>query len=280
MYLHDAPEPSITVQRVAARQRSERDYHTGYAARNRHLADTPVDMDVCTSDRRRWWTAYWALYDLIRAAPLAGKRVLVPGCGFGEDCLRLAACGARVHGIDLSPEVAAIGRTRGERFAATSPVIRAMPCEQIDYPDGFFDAVVLVNILHHVDIPCTMSEVRRVTKPGALVFGLEMYTHSFAQRLRQSALVTRTIYPRMVRRVYNGDPYITPDERKLDERELDFICGHLEDCRLDYFGILAERLFANTRVGLCKGDRLLAKVLGPLGRYAAGRVVFTGTRKS
>lgn len=266
--------------RVLARQQSELNYHEGYAAKNRHLAETPVNLDICTTTTRRWWNAYWALYDRIRAAPVAGLRVLVPGCGFGEDCLRLAARGAVVHGTDLSPEIADIAEARGRRFAAQAPVISAMPCERLDYPRDYFDAVVLVNILHHVDIPCTMAELRRVVRPGGLVFGLEMYTHSLAQRVRQSRLVSGVLYPRMVRAVYGGDPYITPDERKLDETELDFICGHLEDCRRDYFGLLAERVFPNRLTGLCKADRVLAKAVGPLGRYAAGRVVFTGRMKA
>jgi len=202
---------------LTARQRSEIDYHSSYAARHACLVDTPVDLDVVTSARRRPWNAYWAFYDLMRATDLRGKRVLVPGCGFGEDALRLTECGAEVHGIDLSPEIVDMARRRAQNFAPRPVTINVMPSERITYPDDFFDAVVLVNILHHVDIPPTMAEVRRVAKPGAHILGLEMYTHSLSQRLHESALMTKVIYPRVVGKIYDGAPYITPDERKINE---------------------------------------------------------------
>jgi len=44
--------------------------------------------------------------------------------------------------------------------------------------------------------------------------------------IRQSRLVRESIYPRMVRRIYGTEkPYITVDERKLDQRDLRQI-GH------------------------------------------------------
>ncbi len=89
---------------LTARQLSEQQFHAQYATKHAGLASTPVDLSICVSKQRRPWNAYWSLYDrIIAAAPdIKGKRVLVPGCGFGEDCIRLAALGADVHGIDLS----------------------------------------------------------------------------------------------------------------------------------------------------------------------------------
>ena len=152
-----------------------------------------------------------------------------------------------------------------------------MPCETIAYPDGFFDVVVLVNILHHVDIPRTMAEVRRVAKPGAEILGLEMYTHSLSQKIRESAFMTKIVYPRVVGKIYAGYPYITPDERKINEAELAEITRGFDHRRLDYFSIFAERLFPSTQTSACKADRRFAQMLGGLGRFVAGRVIFSGT---
>jgi ubiquinone/menaquinone biosynthesis C-methylase UbiE len=261
---------------LTARQKSEVDYHIDYAERHRNLASEPVALEVCMSERRRWWNAYWSFYDLIRKTPLAGKRVLVPGCGFGEDCIRISARGADVYGIDISPPVVEIARIRAQNFAKAPITLTAMPCERLEYPDQFFDAIVLVNILHHVDIPQTMAEVRRVAKPGAHILGLEMYTHTLAQRVRQSAFFSKIVYPRVVGRIYHDDPYITPDERKIDENELSAIVGGLENCRMDYFSIFAERFFSNDLVSACRMDRQLARALGGLSRFVAGRVIFSG----
>jgi SAM-dependent methyltransferase len=264
---------------MTARQKSELDFHIEYAARNRHLINEPVDLDVCHAPRRRWWNAYWSLYDRVRELPLQGKRVLIPGCGFGEDCIRVAEFGAEVHGFDLSPEVAAIAAARAKRFSHNKKVfIRAMPCERMDYDDGFFDVVLLVNILHHVDITRTMAEVARVAKPDAIIIGLEMYTHSLAQRVRESDFLSQKIYPLVAKRIYGGDPYITPDERKLNERDLGAVTGYLRDCQYDFFSIIADRLFSNQLTAACKADKLLAKAMGPLGKLFAGRVIFSGAR--
>ncbi len=260
------------------RQKSEIDYHVGFAAQHRGLAEENANLDVCTSDTRRPWNAYWSLYDRVRGMDLRGKRVLIPGCGFGEDCLRIAQRGADVHGLDLSPDIVDIARARVARFAPGSITVQAMPCEQIDYPDGYFDAVMLVNILHHVDIPRTMKEVVRVTKPGGELLGLEMYTHSAAQRIRESKFSREILYPRVMRTIYGGVPYITPDERKLNEDELDFITGHLKGCESEYFCMLTDRLFSDSNVTLAKFDKALLRLAGGLGRYLAGRVVFSGQR--
>lgn len=269
---------SVDQDALTARQRSELDYHAQYAARHAELIGTPIDLAVCSPGERRPWNAYWSLYDVLMSyAPmLRGKRVLVPGCGFGEDCVRIAHLGAEVHGTDLSPDVIKIAAQRvvdSERPITFS----VMPCEKLDYPDASFDAVVLVNILHHVDTPRTMTEVRRVAKDGALIVGLEMYTHSAAQRLRTFGLVEKLLYPRLRSAIYGTDtPYITPDERKIDEKELALIVQDLKGLRLAYHNIFCERLFSAEKVGAARADDMLCKLMGNTARYAAGRVIFSG----
>jgi len=40
------------------------------------------------------------------------------------------------------------------------------PAERLTYSDNVFDAVFFMDILHHVDIPATMKEIRRVLNPA------------------------------------------------------------------------------------------------------------------
>lgn len=260
---------------LTSRQQRELDYHRDHAERHEAALRQPVGFKIVKSRERRWYNAYWETYRLVLSAGLTSKRVLVVGCGAGTDAIRLAAIGAEAFGCDLSPDLISIATERAK--AAGLPVdFRVMPAERLDYADRYFDAVLFVDILHHVDIPKTMQEIRRVLKPGALVIGDELYTHTAMQRVRASRLVTHGLYPRMVRFIYGTDrPYITEDERKIDEREFASITDDLRELRCDYFSLIAGRLVPDW-IWACKLDRLILMAVGSIGRFLAGRVVFMG----
>jgi ubiquinone/menaquinone biosynthesis C-methylase UbiE len=278
MTMHDtrlvAPPPALT-----ARQQSELEFHRNHAAERAGLIDTPVDADIITPGARRPWNAYWSMYDRIIAANPAGKRVLIPGCGFGDDAIRLAMLGAQVSTFDLSPESVEIARERAARAGYPDIDFRVMPAEAMaDYDAASFDMVIFVDILHHVDIAPTLAEVVRVLKPGATIIGDELYTHSMLQRIRTSALVERGLYPAMTRWIYNGEkPYITPDEHKIDEDEFALVRGVMAGARIDYFGVAEGRLFPSRMMWASKIDRALMQIAGPVGARLGSRVVFSGT---
>jgi SAM-dependent methyltransferase len=54
-----------------------------------------------------------ALWRYLKPLAKAGDRVLDLGCGTGEDALRFSGLGAKVTGIDSSPEMVRIARERG-----------------------------------------------------------------------------------------------------------------------------------------------------------------------
>lgn len=260
---------------LTARQLRELEYHEQHAAAHRADLERSISLDVVKSGRRRWWNAYWETYRLLRQHDLKGRRVLVLGCGNGKDVIRIAALGAEAYGCDLSSDLIEIAKKHAAR-AGLAAQFGVMPAERLTYPDSFFDAVFFMDILHHVDIPATMQEIRRVLKPGALVIGDELYTHSCLQRIRESGLVARHLYPRMVRLIYGTDrPYITADEHKIDEREFGIVAGHMTGVRRVYFDAVVRRVLPDRAV-LAKADRLLLRLIGPLGWYLAGRIVFAG----
>ncbi len=269
---------TVTTEALTDRQHREREYHRSFAERHAAMAETPVPDDVLVDTARRPWNAYWALYDRLLAAALAGKQILVPGCGFGADSIRLRWLGAEVSAFDISPEIIDIAARRAERFGAAGIDFRVMTAERLAYPDNSFDAVVFVDICHHVDIPAAMSEIRRILRPGGMVFGNELYTHSRLQRVRESTLVARSIYPRMRRWVYGTDaPYITEDEHKINEHEFQILRDSLRDCDAKYFGVIAGRLVPNSNTVAERLDSLLIRAAGPLAALLGGRVVFQGT---
>lgn len=267
----------VESQEYSERQQREIDYHKDYARMHPSLAQKEVSLDVVQSDKRRWWNAYWHFYSLICRQNLTGKKVLVPGCGFGEDAVRLAALGGQVYAFDLSPEVLAIASQRAQNTGYGDIHFALMPAEKMDYPDHYFDVVIFRDILHHVDIARTLAEIQRVLKPGGLVCGNELYTHSKLQRIRESRLVSRIFYPAMKRFIYgNDDPYITPDEHKINENEFVLVLKTISVVEVCWFDWLIWRIVSDRFSVLCKLDRIICKAVGPFARFLAGRVLFVG----
>jgi ubiquinone/menaquinone biosynthesis C-methylase UbiE len=157
-----------------------------------------------------------------------------------------------------------------------------MPAERLTYPDNYFDFIFIRDILHHVDIPLAMSELSRVSKPDALILVNEIYSHSFTDLIRQSRLVRDVLYPRMRSFIYRRKTvYITKDERKLSERDVRLIMRYARNIHhCNYFNFIITRLIPdNVSDTLNKLDRVALILVGPLGRYLAGRVVFAGYMK-
>lgn len=99
--------------------------------------------------------------------PVADRAILDVGCGAGALVGVLCAQGARATGIDPVPgaiAAAAAGQPAGRFHVAGA---QALP-----FPDASFDAVVLVNALHHVPGPLMASaldEAARVSRGAVLV---------------------------------------------------------------------------------------------------------------
>jgi ubiquinone/menaquinone biosynthesis C-methylase UbiE len=262
---------------LTERQRNELEYHRERALQNQGILDEPFSFDVLEDPDSRWWNAYWHMYSYLLRLNPKGQRVLVVGCGFGEDALRLAKLGARVHAFDLSPESLEIAKTLA-RKEGLDIVFGNMPAEAMEYESDFFDTVVARDILHHVDIPEAIREIRRVTRPGGRLVMNEIYSNSATKRVRNSRLVESYLYPPMQRFVYGeGKPYITADERKLDETDILAITAILQETDyLEYFNFLVGRIAPVGCVPLAIVDRMLLVPLRPLGPMLAGRILLSG----
>jgi len=259
---------------LTQRQLNELEYHRVKA---KHTPSQRVNLDVVTQDQRRWWNAYWHTWTILRdiGSELRGKRVLVVGCGFGEDAIRLAKLGCEVSAFDLSPESIRVAADSAELmyFDIEWSISAA---ERMPYPDHTFDLVLCIDILHHVDIEACMNEIIRVSKPRAVFVANEIYTHSWLTKIRESRAV-KAIYPLMRRWVYGTDtPYITADERKLNEGDLKLVEGGLRWTTYQYFNLLVGRIFPDRWDWLAKLDRWALQNLRSLGRYFAARVVMVG----
>ena len=182
------------------RQRREVEYHREYAATQASITRERVPYEIIAGGR--WWNQGWEMVAALNRGGIEGRRVLVVGCGFGTDSLLLAKMGADVFGFDISPESLEIAQKKASTEGAKID-FRILPAERLDYPDQYFDVILAHDILHHVDIPAAMNELRRVAKPGARLVVNEVYTHSIPERIRRSWVVDRLFYP-LVRRVIYG----------------------------------------------------------------------------
>ena len=262
---------------LTERQRRELEYHRAHASAHQSHFVEALSWDVLDRPSRRWWNAYWQMYSYLVEFDVRNKRVLVVGCGFGDDALRLAKLGADVFAFDLSPELLSVGRQLAEREGLKIRFER-MPAENLGYESDFFDCVLARDILHHVDIPRAMSEIRRVSRAGAMFVVNEIYSHSVTDRIRHSRLVERRLYPAMQKFVYGQrKPYITEDERKLTEADIAAIRASVPSWELEkYFYFFVARIVPERFETLAKLDRLLLRLLQPLGPVLAGRILFAG----
>ena len=268
--MHAASTPALT-----ERQQREVDYHEEHARELARDYDR-IDYELVTAPRRRWWNQAWSMYDELLRATLPGKRALVVGCGFGDDCFRLAKAGAEVHGFDLSPALLAVGRSVARREGLAIE-FREMPAERLDYPDDHFDLIVARDILHHVEIPAALAELRRVARPGARMLVNEVYTHSAVDRVRHSRFVREVLYERMVRLVYGERrPYITADERKMDERDMQLVREALHVDFERHFDFLVNRVLPSHVTAFNVVDYLLLNAAPPLARRLGGRAMLAG----
>ena len=263
-------------EQLTDRQRRELEYHKAHAVSVQTGARS-IDYEPVTSPVRRWWNAYWDSWTFLTGLNLRGQKVLVVGCGAGSDALLFAKLGANVSAFDLSPDMLAHG-IRLAKQDGLSVAFAEMPAENMQYQTGTFDIVFCRDILHHVDIPATMREIVRVAKPGALLFVNEIYSHSITNVVRHSWLVEKALYPMMQRFIYKGQkPYITQDERKMTEIDVAQVKSHVGTLQhRKYFNFLVTRIVPDKFRSLNKLDRIALRLLGPLGYFCAGRIVFAG----
>ena len=96
---------------------------------------------------------------LVRQLP-KGARVLDVGCGRGTLLSALADRGFEAHGFELSEQAAEFADPRAQ-------VKIGAELTEADYPEAYFDMVVVWHVLEHLKHPDrTVDEIHRILKPG------------------------------------------------------------------------------------------------------------------
>lgn len=110
--------------------------------------------------------------------PLAGKRVLDYGCGTGDWGLAMAAEGAAVTLLDLSPVAIEVGLRRA-RAGGVQSRVRGEARDASDlscFDDGEFDLIYASAAVHHtLKYPNSAAELFRVLRTGGKLVLAETY---------------------------------------------------------------------------------------------------------
>jgi SAM-dependent methyltransferase len=101
-----------------------------------------------------------------RAAVAPGEDVLDVACGTGNAALRAAHAGARVTGVDLTPELLAVGREIADREGVEIDYVEG-DAEALPAEDESFDVVLSVfGCMFAPRHAVTAAELARVLRPG------------------------------------------------------------------------------------------------------------------
>jgi SAM-dependent methyltransferase len=141
----------------------------------------PTDYDTIASSYDRRYTDYdWseAEQTLARFAGERALAVLEVGCGTGHWLARLREHGAQVSGLDRSPQMLAIARSKlpGAQLELGS-------AEKLPWPEASFDRVFALNAIHHFEEKgAFVREARRVLRPGGGIMTIGIDPHVSGDR--------------------------------------------------------------------------------------------------
>lgn len=238
--------PATETASYSERQQTEARFHDAWAEA----------VDVSDIDPRVAFEAETALENrliLARIGSLQGLRVLDLGCGAGEAAVYFALQGAHVCACDISPQFVALARQLAQVHGVA---IRAdvCPAECLPYDDGAFDVIYANGVLHHVDIPATLPEVRRVLAAGGRGF--------FIEPLPYNPLIN--LYRWIAREVR------TPDERPLNRADCQAIRAVFARMRIEYawFFTLAVFVYFFVVERASTSERYWKKIVYQADRYA------------
>jgi 2-polyprenyl-3-methyl-5-hydroxy-6-metoxy-1,4-benzoquinol methylase len=210
-----------------------------------------------------------------------GKRVLDFGCGEGHLATQLGRLGARVTGIDISPELIALAQRRAEMDEVQHLVEFKVWDILESAPDNeTFDFVVCTDALHHVDLPSVLQRLYSCLKPGGKLVAKEPICFSpWFQTIRDWLPLEKIA---------------SPGDRQLNLQDMLCIRRIFPNCQITYFSMFGRlsRFFpyvnkidkghAFTKVAimaLIHVDRFLVDTMPFLHRFY-GELVLVGEKPS
>ena len=265
---------------LTERQLRERDYYEKYSSffdLNQNIDFSPVDGPL-TGREFRSWNSYWRSFELaLREQKKASDplHLLDFGCGPGENAIRFARAGFRVTGFDICEKnIDYCQKLFQKNGWSDKGKFLVTVAEQLPFPDKSFDLIVGIDILHHVDIPLAIREIKRVLKPGGLAVFREPIEVPLFEKIRNTKLI-KYFFPNDA----SLSSHITEDERKLNEYDLMLIRQSFPEIEIENFYLFSRldkffRKQEDKTVSLLEMfDHFLFKMIPPLRKFG-GAVIF------
>jgi 2-polyprenyl-3-methyl-5-hydroxy-6-metoxy-1,4-benzoquinol methylase len=220
--------------RLTERQRREREFYEEFSKSNEPLE---VNFDIIAGKETRPWNSYWRVAEIAQQNfRSADQKLLDFGCGTGMNSLVFAKIGYEVFGFDLSPSNISIAESLAQKYGlAERTHFSVNTAECLDYEDEFFDVVVGVDILHHINISQALTECSRVLKRGGLAIFHEPLRAPVFDTLRETRL-GRWLVPKEA----SLDRHVTHDERKLSADDLEVVRSFDRNLSAERFLLLSR----------------------------------------
>jgi 2-polyprenyl-3-methyl-5-hydroxy-6-metoxy-1,4-benzoquinol methylase len=106
-------------------------------------------------------TVYPLEYAFHLLGDVRGKVVLDLGCGSGESTVPLAKRGARVIGMDISPDLIELAKKRVQ-IAGVEAELTVRSAYETGLQDQSVDVIFCMSLVHHLEIPRVREEMRRI----------------------------------------------------------------------------------------------------------------------
>ncbi len=186
------------------------------------IEDVPVDetFELSTSPEAKW------LFNQV--GDVKGKRVLELGSGAGEGSVYFAKHGARVTATDISPGMIDVVKKVAAHHNTSLEDARVCSADDLScFEENSFDIVYAANLLHHVDIEKTITEAKKVLKPGGVALFWDPVAHN----------PVINVYRRMAMAVR------TEDEHPIKYSELKIFKKHFSQVNRKFFWLTSLIIF-------------------------------------
>lgn len=228
----------IDMTELTERQIREKEYYDEYASSfnlNHEVDFSPV-IGPLSKNEFRPWNSYWAIYELAITYFKKNSKLLDFGSGPGDNALRFSKIGYEVNGFDISEKNVEVATQLFAQYKSSDKgQFKVSSAEKLDYADKYFDMIIGVDILHHVDIPKAMAECKRVLKDdGVAIFRepLEVPLLDYFRNLKIVKLFAPT--------EKSFELHITEDERKLNQIDINMIQAYFPKLEVKRYFLLAR----------------------------------------